>query len=315
MLRICLKNLKVYFFYIYNFPFTIRHWLKLQIFKSPMGEYSSLRYAFYKIKAQFLFKFKVKDYFNKNKYIADKYNEFGYATFSNNEIKKNSEAILDKISNLNKPWKNQGRLDYSNIEDLKNEFIQIFDNGVDAFIKSSFNSDYRIFYHVIYRSKNLNNQIPEGSALWHADGGPGICMNLMICHTPVDSFNGAMKVIPWKYSKNILVKTFYNYKNWRIKKSKNELKSFDRNSHRSIKCESLRKLIDTKSIKYFQPNTNKSGLIYAFNNNCVHAGGFTKPGFERIVSVMHIYPSTKVTTLKEKFKTNHKKIEPYPKNL
>ena len=140
-------------------------------------------------------------------------------------------------------------------------------------------------------------------------------MNLMICHTPVNSFNGAMKVIPWIYSKNLLVKTFYNYKKWQNKQSKISLKTLDRMTHRLQKCESLRKLIEGQSIKYFQPNTTKSGLIYAFSNNCVHAGGFTKPGFERVVSVMHIYPSTEISSLSEKFKSNQRKTKPYPTNL
>ena len=77
----------------------------------------------------------------------------------------------------------------------------------------------------------------------------------------------------------------------------------------------LKNIIEQKSIKFFQPNTKKSGLIYAFRNNCVHAGGFTEMYHERIVSVMHIYPSLRKTTILEKFNNEHKKLAPYPRKL
>lgn len=294
---------------------TIRYSIKISLFKSSMDEYSSLKYLLYKIKAQLVFSFKRKKFFSKVNIPAYKYNSLGYSIFSNYEIEKSSERILRKISAKDNPWNKKNSLDYVEIKELKDEFIQIFNNGVDQFIKSAFKSDYKIFYHLLYRSKNTDDQIPEGSSLWHADGGPGICMNLMICHTPVNNLNGSMKVISWQKSKNLLSKTFYKYKVWNKNQSENTLKNIDRTSLRLIKCEKLAKLISENSIEYFQPETNKSGLIYAFNNNCVHAGGFTNPGFDRIVSIMHIYPSTKITTLNEKFESNHEKISPFPKNL
>lgn len=315
MNRSYLKTCKNYFFRIRDILSTFRYWLKLQLFKSPMEEYASLKYTIYKLKAQLIYFFSKKKFLDKHNISANKFNKSGYAVFSNYEIEKNNQVILNKIYEIPNVWNEKNTLDYSNIKGLKNEFIKIFNNGVDEFIKSAFKSDYKIFYHILYRSKNTDEQIPEGSSLWHADGGPGICMNLMICHTPVNNFNGAMKVVSWNKSKNLLAKTFYNYKKWYLNQSEETLKSLDRISHRLVKCESLKKLIVDNSINYFQPNTNKSGLIYAFNNNCVHAGGFTNPGFERIVSVMHIYPSNKITSLRDKFEKDLEKKESYPKNL
>ena len=309
------KVFRVYIFKIRDIFSTFRYRLKLELFKSPMEEYTSIKFLISKLKAQLIFILSRKKFSYKNNIAANKFNKLGYAVFSNDEIEKNNKIILKKISELSNAWNQENNLDYSNIKELKNYFLEIFENGVDEFIKSAFNSDYKIFFHILYRSKNTNKQIPEGSSLWHADGGPGTCMNLMICHTPVNNLNGAMKIITWEKSKNLLSKTFYNYKKWYRSKSEKALKSFDRISHRLIKCESLKKLISNNSIKYFQPNTNKSGLIYAFKNNCVHAGGFTNQGFERIVSVMHIYPSTKITSLSEKFETDHEKKGGFPVNL
>ena len=65
---------------------TIRHFLKLCIFKSPMNENLSFIYNFHFLRAKVLFKFKkynVKSLYLKN---AKNYNKLGYVTFSNEEI-------------------------------------------------------------------------------------------------------------------------------------------------------------------------------------------------------------------------------------
>lgn len=295
---------------------TFRHWMKLNIYKSPMTEYPSLNYSLYKFKAQILFKIKNKSHKFRFKKEANEFNEKGFATFSNKLIEKNSFRILEKIADIEDPWDQKDYLKVSASQEFKKEFISIFENGVDDFIKSAFKSDYKIFFHQLYKSKRYSkDEVPELSALWHADGGPGICMNLMICHTPVNKLNGAMKVIPWNYSKEMLTKTFYNYKKWTRSQNKLSLDKYSRLEKRSIKCTSLKNIIEEKSIKYFQPNTQNPGLIYAFKNNCVHAGGFTELNQERIVSVMHIYPSMEKTSIIDKFNSEHRKKAPFPRKL
>jgi len=166
----------------------------------------------------------------------------------------------------------------------------------------------------MYKSERIKiDQNPKGSELWHADGGPGTCMNLMICHTPVNMSNGAMKIINWKKSKKLLSKLFFEYK--LLIKNKNILnqKYKDNRTYlREQKCELLKGFINRNSINYFQPNSPESGTIFAFSNNSVHSGGYTELGHRRIVSVMHIYPSTKKTSLEEKFNHSHIKTLPYP---
>ncbi len=310
------KNIQDYFFLFFNLAFTLRHWLKLKIFNSPMNEIASLKYSIHKIKSQTIFKLRNNQSISINSAKTNSFKKLGYATFSNIQIEKNCKIILKKISKIDNPWDQENILRLRPSIEFRDELIEIFDNGVDKFIKSIFNSDYEIHYHTLYRSKrDSDDESPQGSALWHGDGGPGIRLNLMICHTPVSSFNGAMKVIPLNLSINLLTKTFFNYRYWVKKQSKTSLKNFDRTYHRLKKCENLNKLIKSNSIKYFQPNTEKSGLIYCFNNNCVHGGGFTDKGNERIVSLMHIYPSTEFTTTSEKFNSSHEKIEDNPQKL
>ena len=93
--------------------------------------------------------------------------------FQTKKLKK-SFRILEKISDIEDPWDQKDYLKVSASQEFKKEFISIFENGVDDFIKSAFKSDYKIFFHQLYKSKRYSkDEVPELSALWHADGGPG----------------------------------------------------------------------------------------------------------------------------------------------
>lgn len=292
---------------------TLRNYIRLNIFKSPMSEISSIQYNFYHYASKFFFKLN-----NKSKLIFDKeanqFNKNGFTTFTNINIEKKCTEIYNKLKNNNNSWEKNKKLKNSPSDIFKDELISIFSSGVDQFIKNSFKSDYYIFYHILYKSNRSSKlEIPEGSELWHADGGPGICMNLMICHTPINESNGAMKIINWNDSKKLLTKLYLDNK--KLLRNKKVIFPEDIEKRlflRQIKCEILKKLIENNSIKSYQPKSNKPGTIFAFRNNCVHAGGFTELGFERIVSVMHIYPSTRKTSLNEKFNKPHLKISGYP---
>ena len=292
----------------------IRHFLKLYLFNSPMNENHSFMYKFYFLKAKVLFKFR--EYNIKSLYIneSNSYNKLGYTTFSNKEIKKNCSLILEKLEQKQNIWDDNNSFKGSPTEEFRGNFFNIFANGVDEFIKDTFKSDYFIFYHILYKSNRFSkDKKPENSQLWHADGGPGICMNLMVCHTPINKNNGAMKIIPWKNSRDLLTKLYFRYKQLiRMEKNNNQFLKLNRNSLREIKCKILENVIESNSLNYFQPNYSKPGTIFAFKNNCVHAGGYTDLGMERIVSVFHIYPSTTQTTLEEKFSSSHLKYRGLP---
>lgn len=309
-----LKKISQFMFYGFDKLLTIRHFLKLYLFKSPMNENLSFIYKFHFLRAKVLFKFKkynVKSlYFNK----AKSYNKLGYITFSNEEIKKNCSSILNKLNQSSNIWDDSNAFQGSPTEKFRSNFFNIFANGVDEFIKDTFKSDYFIFYHILFKSNRLlREKKPVDSQLWHADGGPGTCMNLMICHTPINHTNGAMKIIPWNKSIYLLTELFFKYKQvTRREKNNNQFLNLKRNSLREIKCKILEDLIERNSLNYFQPNYSSPGAIYAFKNNCVHAGGYTDFGMERIVSLFHIYPSTKQTSLEEKFSDSHLKYSGFP---
>ena len=66
---------------------TFRNFIKLNIFKSPMSEISSIKYAFYHYASKVFFKLN-----NKLKLILDKeaneFNKNGFTTFTNINIEK-----------------------------------------------------------------------------------------------------------------------------------------------------------------------------------------------------------------------------------
>ena len=74
-------------------------------------------------------------------------------------------------------------------------------------------------------------------------------MNLMICHTPVNHTNGAMKIIPWNKSISLLTELFFKYKQvTRREKNNNQFLNLNRNSLREIKCKILEDLIESNSL-------------------------------------------------------------------
>ena len=162
----------------------------------------------------------------------------------------------------------------------------------------------------MYKSFNLGEK-PKGSQLWHVDGGPGTCINLMFCLSEVNKSNGSMKCLSWKESKNILKENYDEYYKLDIK-LKNKLISKIEN--RAIKNEILNKKIKNINPKHISQPTSKPGLLYAFRNNCIHAGGYPERGYERYVCVFHIYPNTNKPDLLKYLKNGVQKKEPFPLN-
>ena len=289
--------------------------LKLKIFKSSLSEDVSFLYKMHHINCQINFFWRsilLKKKFFKHK---KEFQKKGYTLFSNKIIEYNSHKILEKIKSedvfISKDASKSTTFEFKNEPtiEFKKELIEIFNNGIDQFIKETFNSDYCILNHFLYKSERTSkNQFPTESQLWHADGNPGIGMNLMICHTSINKDNGAMKIIDWKNSIDALTHLYFEYKQFlRYKNHLGTITDKNKAASRDIKCKILKDYIDKKSLKFFQPDSEKSGTVYVFNNNCVHAGGFTELGYKRIVSLFHIYPSKRNRTIEEKLKICQRK--------
>ena len=99
MFKFSIKRFKVYLLQTYSILLTFRHLLKLQLFKSPMGEYKSLKFELLKIKSQFFFKFKCRNYLFENKVAANDFKKRGYAVFSNTVISNTADIKTQILIN------------------------------------------------------------------------------------------------------------------------------------------------------------------------------------------------------------------------
>lgn len=237
----------------------------------------------------------------------------GVAAFTTTETASLAQGVLAQI----KAEENQGLEVWSEddrylLGDPFQRFPQfqlLFAGVVGKFLNGILGTHYSIYYSIIYKSVRKAQQ-PEGSQLWHHDGGPGTCINLMFCLNETSAENGAMKSLPWDYSMEIVRK--YSQINARVKIALANNPSLTRLQIREVKTDYFQEQIEASyADKVFQP-VGGPGIVYAFRNNCLHAGGYPDPGKERYVCVLHIYPSKFPTDLAWYKKNGTKKRGSYP---
>ena len=223
------------------------------------------------------------------------FNETGFAAFSTAETTSLAKSLLAKIkteeSATQDIWDANGR--YISGEPFSKfpEFVELFEGAIGTFICGVFSTRYAIHASALYKSVRKHDE-PEGSQIWHADGGPGTCINVMFCLTETSKENGAMKCLPWKYSLEIFQKERAVVRR-RTVHALDEHKVLSREQRRSIISNFYRDQIESSYADKVGQPVGQPGLVYAFRNTCIHAGGYPEPGHERIVCVTHVYPSTK----------------------
>ena len=191
------------------------------------------------------------------------------------------------------------------------EFEAMFSGPLGIFLTAILGSNYSIYFSACYKSVR-ERDTPKGSQIWHRDGGPGTCINLMFCLSETTVENGAMKSLPWKETLEI----FTNERATilpRVKYALAKNPNLSRDEIREIRCEYYREQIEKSyQDKIIQPEGGP-GLVYAFRNNCLHGGGFPEPDRERYVIVLHIYPSKHPINLGWYRKNGTKKLASAPR--
>ena len=76
---------------------TLRHYIKLFFFKSPMSENLSLLYLFYDLKAKIIFKFEKFELYKTKTKETKEFKKYGFTVFTNRIIRKECNSILKKI--------------------------------------------------------------------------------------------------------------------------------------------------------------------------------------------------------------------------
>lgn len=181
-------------------------------------------------------------------------------------------------------WDDGHRYAHGDVFQKFPEVETLLKSDVGEILKGIFGANFKIFFGVMYKSIRTTDT-PEGSQLWHADGGPGTCINMMFCLDELSPANGAMECLSFDDSLKIYAKE---------RPAVREAKKNNINAgkaERELRGHFYKTEIDRHFAGNIAQPSSSPGLIYAFRNNCIHKGGFVEPGQERNVIVFHIYPS------------------------
>lgn len=239
---------------------------------------------------------------------AERFRSEGWAAFNPVSSQELARSMWDKIraqeSRGGAVWNTDGRYALGDIYLQFPEIDRLFHSELGGFLRSCYGSNFKIFFGTCYKS-TYDPSGASGSQLWHADGGPGTCINLMWCLSPVSAQNGAMECLPWNDSLALFESECAIRESY---KDKSGL------SRRDIVCEHYAKEIERHFADHIiQPNGD-SGLLFSFSNNLVHKGGYPQPGHERYVCVFHIYPSAVPTPFERYRSAGISKTGSYPKD-
>lgn len=212
---------------------------------------------------------------------AAEFNRQGYTWFHTEQTTALASAIQTKIdaqvAKLGDAavWAPNTQYALGDVYQQFPEVDVLFRGVLGDFLRAAFGSEFKIFFGILYRSIH-DPDGPSGSQVWHADGGPGTCINLMFCISDARPENGSMEILPWQDSLSIFrsetrARAPGDGKQWLTKFYE-------------------RTIAERFAQSVAQPDAGP-GLVYPFMNNTIHRGGFPKNGHTRTVFVFHVYPS------------------------
>lgn len=244
---------------------------------------------------------------------AKKYLKTGACFFQDEVTIKIGKLILNKIKNSNNKlnWNVNKKINKINLTSdvLKSfpELKELLERVVEPIANNIYKCNYKIFFGVMFKSKHFNNEA-KGSALWHSDGAPGTCVNVMFYPNGVTKKQGAMQYISWDDSVNLILECDKFIAN----KYNSSIKKFSKEDVRTSKANFYENGIAlNKNINVYQP-TSKKGSILFFQNNCLHKGGHPEKNEERLALIFNIYPHENKPDYEDWFQNGKKKSTNYP---
>lgn len=288
-----LRKFTMSLFFDFRNLITDRLWLRaLSMHRSRMGFRDSPRYTRYLKLAQHISPQSAKSLLGQKN--AENFKKEGWASFITPQTERIARDILSIIKSQEAGgfniWGNDNRYIFEDIWKIFPQLELLFRDEVGDFLHGVFGAHYKIFYGLAYRSKRLFEDLPQGSQLWHADGGPGTCINLMFCLTPSTKTNGTMELISWPDSLEIFRHELSAVRKFTLI---SDIKS--KESLRKARSEYYAKEIKRHFEDRIVQPKGSPGIVYAFSNNLIHKGGFPDFGEERYIILFHIYPSIKPT--------------------
>ena len=239
---------------------------------------------------------------------AREFEDKGFTSFWTADNQRLADAMLAKIRREEAGgadiWDVDGRY-RDEIYRSFPEIQQLFQGTLGTFLNEVYRAHFKIFFGVLYKSERLA-AAPTGSQLWHTDGGPGTCINVMFYLKDVTQQDGAMECLPWDASLAIYRKELCSREvQRRIRSGENE---------RDVKCALyLDEISRSYGARVEQPR-GKAGLLLPFRNNILHKGGYPEAGRDRYVCVFHVYPSATATPFARYRQAGIAKSGSYPKD-
>src|SRR5438034_1957539 len=232
----------------------------------------------------------------------------GFTSFWTAENQRLADAMLAKICREEASgadiWDADGRY-RDEIYTSFPEIERLFQGTLGAFLTEVYRAHFKIFFGVLYKSERLA-AAPTGSQLWHTDGGPGTCINVMFYLKDVSAEDGAMECLPWDASLAIYRKELCSGEvQRRIRSGENE---------RDVKCGLYLDEISRSHRPRVEQPRGKAGLLLPFRNNILHKGGYPEAGRVRYVCVFHVYPSVAATPFARYRSAGIAKTASYPKD-
>jgi hypothetical protein len=181
------------------------------------------------------------------------------------------------------------------------EVEQVFQGSLGQFLMGVYGSPFKIFYGVLYRSERITSQA-TGSQLWHDDGGPGTCINVMFYLKDVAKEDGALECLPWGPSMEVYKQALPELRRRLREASQARGRALSKEEQRTIRCGFYGEVIARSYTHLVEQPVGRAGLIVPFRNNIVHRGGYPQPDRSRCVCVFHCYPSDKPTPY-ERYRT------------
>ena len=137
----------------------------------------------------------------------------GYCTYSDPTTIEAATRIKASIGG----WFDASNLDENTVEydgdlSLVPGIQELFQSAVRDIAERLYGCYFRVFFGKALRSQGVTAE-PDGSFLWHADGGPSPCIHALVHLDDTDERNGATVLAPKGVSRRLLVKSVAGWQN------------------------------------------------------------------------------------------------------
>jgi len=228
------------------------------------------------------------------------------------ENRRLADSIIGKIHEEERRgvriWNTDGRYKDELFTKFR-EIEQLFQGALGTFLMAVYRAHFKIFFGVLYKSERTTDG-PTGSQLWHTDGGPGTCINVMFYLNDVSREDGAMECLPWDASVEIYRKELCSGE---VQRRLRDAASTGENE-RDVKCKLYLDEISRLYRARVEQPQGQAGLLVPFRNNILHKGGYPEAGRVRYVCVFHVYPSATATPFARYRSDGIAKVASYPKD-